>query len=417
MKILHVCYSDKHGGGAIGAYRLHTSMLSRNVDSRLLVIRRGSDDPTVERVPRHTRLLNLIGKYLSELILKLQSPVDKSYRSLNLLPIGIAGYINKFDADIIQLHWINHNTIGITEFKKINKPIVWKLPDMWAFSGTEHYPPDYNRLISGYTPENRPHGATGLDIDRFAWNLKKKHWENINMTIVSPSKWLANQARASNLFSHYPIHNIPNPVNLELYKPATDTAVTRAYFNLPLNKKIILFVSLTRLTDPRKGFSFLEECIREFSKSGNPENYKLVIMGRMIPIDQIGGIQVINLGYLRNEKEIALAYSAADVLAAPSYADNLPNTIKESMACGTPCIAFDTGGIPDMITHKENGFLSKVNDIDEFCKGLEWLLQGDIETISNAARAQAIQFHNPSIIVKKYLDLYEYVLSSSKIVR
>ncbi|HKK16249.1 MAG TPA: glycosyltransferase [Gammaproteobacteria bacterium] len=414
MKVLHVCYADKEGGGAIGAHRLHTSMLSQNVDSTLLVIKKRTYDPTVQRVPRHIRLANLAGRHLSRFLLQLQKPADKSYRSLNILPTGIGNYINTLDADIVQLHWINENTIGIPEFRNIKKPVVWKLPDMWAFSGSEHYPPGNERAEKGYTKLNRIEGAGGLDIDRLIWKLKKKYWKDLDLTIVSPSKWLADRARASDLFRNYPVHNIANPINLDRYRPAANIASARKFFRLPVDKKLVLFVSLTRLTDPRKGFGFLEKCLEEYSKSINPAEYRFVVMGRRIPVPEIGGIEVINLGYLSEEADIALAYSAADVLAAPSYADNLPNTIKESMACGTPCVAFNTGGIPDMITHRESGYLCPVDDITEFCNGLQWVLSGKIEKLSIAARDAAIKFHDPENIVKMYLDLYENILANNR---
>jgi len=411
MKVLHVCYANRGGGGAIGAYRLHTAMLSQGVNSRLLVIKKRGADPTLVRAPFLIRLANLIARKLSRYILKLQKPADRSYRSLNIFPTGIWRVINSLDADIVQLHWINENTLGISEFKHIRKPIVWKLPDMWAFSGCEHYPTDSTRPFAGYSKANRASGARGFDLDRFVWDQKRRHWKDLDLTIVTPSKWLAECAKSSYLFQRYPVHNIPNPINLDVFRPAADAGKVREFFKLPPAKKLILFASLTSLKDPRKGFGFLEKCMCRLAEKINPYDYRIVIMGYRVPYASLGGIEIINLGYMEEELNVAMAYAAMDVCVAPSYADNLPNTIKESMACGTPCVAFDTGGVPDMITHKVNGYLAPVNDVEEFCNGLLWILSADYPAISKAAREAAIKLHSPEFIVSQYLGLYEDVLA------
>lgn len=414
MKVLHVCFTNKGGGGAIGAYRLHTTMLSQGVDSRLLVMEKRGADPTVIRAPFVVRVANKISKKLSRYILKLQKPADGSYRSLNIFPTGIWRVINSTDADIVQMHWINENAVGIPEFKLIRKPIVWKLPDMWAFSGCEHYPTNSTRPFAGYSKSNRISGAKGLDIDRFVWNQKMRHWQDLDLVIVAPSKWLADCAKASYLFKRYPVHNIPNPVNLDIFRPAADIGKVRAFFKLPLDKKLILFASLTPLDDPRKGFGFLEKCISRLADKVNPDEYKIVVLGYRAPHDSMGGIEVINLGIFHEELVVAMIYSAVNVCAFPSYADNLPNTIKESMACGTPCVAFNTGGIPEMITHKVNGYLAPVNDIDEFCNGILWILTENYSTLSRAVREAACKIHDPEVIIKKYVELYNDVIANSR---
>ncbi|MGH8120033.1 MAG: glycosyltransferase [Gammaproteobacteria bacterium] len=412
MKVLHVCFTNRGGGGAIGAYRLHKAMLSQGIDSRILVIIKGAYDPTLMRAPLSVRLTNLICRKLSSYILNLQKPADSSFRSLNIFPTGLWRFINATDADIVQLHWINENTLGISELKRIRQPIVWKLPDMWAFSGCEHYPTDSVRPFAGYNKSNKNNDTFWLDLDRFVWNHKKHQWKDLDLTIVTPSKWLAACVKSSYLFKHYPVYNILNPINLEVFRPAVDIEKVRAFYRLPSGKKLILYSSMTMLKDPRKGFAFLEQCLRKLAVKENHDDFKIVIMGNKIPYNSIGGIEVINMGYLADEIDIAMVYSAVDVCAAPSYADNLPNTIKESMACGTPCVAFRTGGVPDMITHKENGYLADVNNIDDFCNGLMWVLTSNYSAISNSAREAATRLHNPGVIVGKYLELYGDVLKN-----
>lgn len=389
-------------------------MLLHGVNSELLVIKKRTDDPTVFRVPLQVRIQNYIWNKLSKFILIFQKSPDQAFRSLNIFPTSISEAINKSDADIVQLHWVGLNTIGISDFKKIKKPIVWKLPDMWAFCGSEHYTFHENRYIDGYTSSNRPLDDRGIDFDKFVWRQKQKHWNNINLTIVCPSKWLTNCAKSSYLFKNYAVYNIPNPINLDLYKPPHEINSGRNYFNLPLEKKLILFVSSQKASDPRKGFDYLDGCIRELVKCFSPSSLRIVVIGIKTTQKDIHGVQLINLGYIWDEEELPLAYSAADVYLCPSNADNLPNTVKEAMACGTPCVAFDVGGVKEMVLHKRNGYLAPVGDGLELANGIKWILSQDKAKLSAEARKSAYIFHDPKSRVRDYLNVYNRILDLKK---
>lgn len=412
MKVLHVCFSDNVGGAFIGAHRLHSCMVATGIDSELLVIKKRTSDPGVIAAPTGLKIQDLLWRKISRLILLAQRTPDNEFRSLNLFPTSINKIINSHDADIVQFHWIGNNTIGVPEFRKIKKPIVWKLPDMWAFCGCEHYTKHANRYMEGYNRQNKPADHRGLDIDRYSWEQKRKYWKNLDMTIVCPSKWLAECAGKSLLFKDYPIYNIPNPIDMDIFKPATDLAAARSYFNLPAEKRLILFSSLAKASYTRKGFHYLDKCILEFSRSVDKSLYKIIIMGQRIPKKHLHGIDVINLGIIMDIKDLALAYAAMDVTVVPSDADNLPNVIKESMACGVPCVSFDTGGIPEMISHKVNGYLAPVGDYKDLSMGLEWIFSQENSGICNAARNSAMQLHGHVKIIKRYTDIYNRILSS-----
>jgi glycosyltransferase involved in cell wall biosynthesis len=414
MKVLHVCFSDNVGGAFIGAHRLHSCMVATGIDSELLVIKKRTSDPGVIPAPIGLKIQNLLWRKISRLILFTQRTPDNEFRSLNLFPTTINKIINSHDADIVQFHWISDNTIGIPEFKKINKPVVWKLPDMWAFCGCEHYTTYANRYMDGYSTQNKPVDHRGLDIDRYSWEQKKEYWKDLDMTIVCPSKWLAECAGKSLLLKNYPIHIIPNPIDMDIFKPVSDIAAARSYFNLPEDKRLILFSSLAKASYTRKGFHYLDKCIHEFSRSVDKSLYKLVFMGREVHKKELHGIEVINLGIIVDINDLALAYAAMDVTIVPSDADNLPNVIKESMACGTPCVSFDTGGVPDMITHKVDGYLAPVCDHEELSRGLKWLFSRDKSEIGNIARNSAMQLHGHVKIVNRYMDLYNHILSGRR---
>jgi len=412
MKILHVCFSDKGGGAYIGAHRLHSCMRAQGVSSELLVITKRTRDPTVIQAPLHVRMQNYVWRNLSKLILKLQQPGDREFRSMNIFPTSISSIINQSDADIVQFHWISSNTVGLPDFARITKPIFWKMPDMWAFCGSEHYSYHDARYREGYAESNRPPGHGWLDIDRYVWSKKRKYWQNKEFSIVCPSRWLARCAGNSILFQDRPIHNIPNPINLEIYKPAVDKARVRKHLNLPLDRKLILFTSSQKIYDNRKGFHYLEECLARLSRYYDPATLGIVVMGIESPVASVCGVDVFYTGYFMDDLDIALVYSACDVCLFPSKADSTPNTIKESMCCGTPCVAFDIEGVQEMITHKINGYLAPVGDAAELAEGLRWVLSGEKQDLSRAVRESASRLHDPRVIVQKYLDVYENRLAS-----
>ncbi len=411
MKVLHVCFSDRGGGAFIGARRLHRAMLENDVDSTLLVIKKRTRDPTVIRAPLRIRAQNLLWRSVSRWFLRLQSPGDHDFRSLNIFPTSLPSFINDFGADIVQFHWICENTVPVPDLARIRPPIVWKLPDMWSFCGCEHYNTANTRYIDGYQKHNRPAEHTGLDIDRFVWYLKRALWKDKPFTIVCPSRWLYDCAKRSQLLKQREIHNIHNPVNLEFYKPAEDKARLRESLDLPVNDRIILFSTSQHKDDPRKGFHYLDETLSRLGEAKGDQSVSAVIIGINHEVPEINGIRVINLGYIWEEYHIVRIYAAADVCLFPSMADNLPNIIKESMACGTPCVAFDAGGTREMVTHGENGYLAQTGDVDGLVAGLHWVFDQEPRSLSAKARQTACRLHDSKDRVADYLKIYRRLLT------
>lgn len=416
MRILHVCYADSDEGGAIGAYRLHEAMLSQGIDSRFLAIRKRREDDTVITPGIVTRGLIRIWNVVGKKIIKLQRTRDTNYRSLNIFPTGVHKIINESQADIVQFHWINRNTISIRELTRIKAPIVLKLPDMWAFSGAEHYiaPGATERFRLGYSSNNRQPGDKGLDIDKWIWRYKKKTWRGLNaanVAIVTPSKWLGECARASQLFSHLRVVNIPNPINLNQYRPTATRQDARIILGLPLDKKLILFGSIQANTDRRKGYHHLRAALEALGKDEETrDKVELVIFGTLSEGKELlSGIKAHHLGTISDERLLVAMYNAADVMVLPTEADNLPNTIQEATACGTPCVGFNVGGMPDMIIHKENGYLAIPFDSRDLAAGISWVLERSDETLSKKVRANAEKLFDPAQRVPEYLDLYHHL--------
>ncbi len=411
MKILHLCFSNSGGGASIGASRLHHAMLNYGLDSRLLVVNKNGSDPTIDTLPE-SKIRNFAIKYFNRRLRHTYTTRNSVNRSMNLLPNGAEKYINSLEADIVQMHWIGDDTISIRGITRINKPVVWKLPDMWAISGAEHYtlPEDPKRYAEGYLTSNRPPHERGLDLNRLIWLYKKWSWKNSDFTIVTPSKWLKQCAEESILLKNRKIVNIPNPVDTNKYHPLPQEKA-RSLFGLPLQKKLIMFGAMGATSDRRKGFSYLKSSLSYLKTKYSPEQVELVVLGSEDNnTAYLESYRVHYLGTIQDEELLIKAYNTADVFVLPSEMDNLPNVIKEATCCGIPCVGFNIGGMPDMIDHQQNGYLANPYSSYELAEGIAWVLDNNTQALKNKVRKKAEKLHDPDKIVDKYINLYKSLL-------
>ncbi len=415
IRVLHVCRSESCDGAGIGAYRLHRAMSKVGIDSRMLVINKRRDDPRIIRLAPANRAALLVWRVLSRRLLQLQRSSNTVYHSLNIFPTGTHRIINRLGSDIVQFHWVGASMISISEITKVRSPIVWKMPDMWAFSGAEHYmlPNDPKRFMEGYKKENRPKTQTGIDVNRLVWAYKRRCWRGSRFTITCPSRWMAECASQSKLFHDYRVVNIPNPIDSEKYRPIRKK-LARQTFRLPNRKRLILFGALNATRDRRKGYQYLPDTLRVLAKSHDPDQCELVVFGADGDRDAVlHGYKVHFLGNLVDEGELVSAYCSADVVVFPAEMDNLPNIIKEATACGTPCVAFNVGGMPDMIRHKDSGFLATPYKPEELAEGIRWVLGQPAESLSRKVRKYAEELHDERNRVADYLNVYREVLQES----
>ncbi len=320
------------GGAAIGARRSHQAMLSQGIQSHLVVVHKGTDDPRVIALPKK-KLRRLFARRGTWLINKLRRSDNPIIRTFNVVPMGTADFLNRMDADIVQMHWIGEDTISIGELARLNKPVVWKLPDIWGFAGTEHYllPGDPERYREGYLATNRPAHESGPDFDRLVWTYKRRCWRDTELNIVGPSKWISDCAKDSQLFGRYHVRHILNPVDTELYAPMDKRAAHDA-FGLPQDK-CDMFGAMNSTSDRRKA-SIICKPRYHLSEHLDPSETVFAILGATGPADRTIAGFACRYGTIHDEEKLAAAYSAADVFVLPTEADNLPNTIKEASCCG-----------------------------------------------------------------------------------
>jgi glycosyltransferase involved in cell wall biosynthesis len=408
MKILHLSTSDLEAGAARSAYRLHQGLRSIDVTSQMLVRAKVSVDETViaER-----SLLTKLGPVASGQPLRLHPQHDRSMFSLQWFPDALAPRVAQFNPDIVNLHWVGNGFLKIETLAKLNKPIVWTFHDMWAFTGGCHYSQGCDRYQQSCGACPHLKSDRERDLSRWVWERKAKAWKDLNLTIVTPSQWMGKCARSSSLFRECRVEVIPYGIDTQKYQPI-DRQIARNLLNLPQDKQFVLFGSMS-VGDPRKGIQLLQAALQHLLKSGWEDKIELLVFGEAQASSQTDlGYKTHYLGKLNDDISLALAYSAANVFAAPSLEDNLPNTVIEALACGIPCVAFKIGGMPDTIEHQQNGYLAQPYEVEDFASGIAWVLEDRQrhQILSHRARERVEQELNLQLQADRYLDLYRQIL-------
>ncbi len=433
MKILHISSSDIEGGAARAAYRIHRSLVEHgeghSLHSQMRVIRQLSDDPTV--ISGQPVGQNPIWRRLHP---RLTRQTLRSFRSSNSILHSLAwsdtslgaelhSRYRKGQADLVHLHWLGASTISIEEIGRLPMPLVWTLHDQWAFCGAEHYtsPPclgettsNDNRFAEGYSPTSRPIHESGPDINRHTWMRKLRAWRQ-PFHIVCPSHWLADCVRDSTLMGGWPITVIPNPIDLRVWAPC-DQAQARALMGLPSDLPLVLFGAIGGTADHRKGADLLIEalqCLRSKFAGTSLEKLELVVFGQIQPVELPDiGFPIHYKGHLHDDISLRLLYSAADVFVIPSRQDNLPNTGLEAHACGTPVVAFATGGLVDIVADRSTGALAEPFYPPSLADAIGWVLEDPQRRrlLGAAARQRAEQLWDPAKVALQYVGVYRQAI-------
>ena len=407
MNILIISTSDIHGGAAIAAFRLMKALQTHGENVKMLVRDKYSDDENVVQVGSKARnKWNFVwerGRIFLGNRLSRENLFDVSIANTG---VSVTEHPEFIKADIIHLHWINQGMLSLDEIGKIlasGKKVVWTMHDMWAFTGICHHAgacKNYEKSC-GSCPYLA--SASRNDLSHQVFLKKQEIYKNGKITFVACSNWLKELAEKSSLTRGHSVVSVPNPIDTKIYFPKDKTQV-RQKLNLPIDKKIILFATV-KASDPRKGIDYLAEAARLMTQ--HPNNALFLIAGnRGEEIEKRLSLPSYSLGFVSSEKMPDI-YNGADLFVTPSLQENLPNTIMEAMACGTPCVGFNIGGIPEMISHGKNGYVTTDKSADDLAHGLLWTLyQAASETLSANAREKVLAEYSQQKIADQYKEIY-----------
>ena len=423
MKITILSTFDNLGGAAIAASRLNEALNNNGLSSNMLVQDKEGNLTNIESIAQNWFQKKLA--FLRFAFDRYQFAFYEKNRDVRFIfsqaEIGVDVHNHYLiqQSDIIHLHWINFGFLSINSLEKlfkINKPVVWTLHDMWVFTGGCHYSREctnYKRNCGNCVQFLK--NSSENDLSHQVWERKKEIFSKANLTIVTCSEWLAQKARESSLLEDKMIVSIPNPIDSNVFRPI-EKNVAKLYFKLSPYKKYILFGAV-KISDVRKGFAYFAESlsildVRLSNLKHQKFNIEIIIFGQAQASDFEGLPFKVNiLGKLSDLETIAKAYSAASVFVSPSIEDNLPNTIMESMACGTPVVGFDVGGIPEMIDHEKSGYLAKYKSSEDLAKGIYWILfEADYQSLVNNSRQKVLDNYSEKVIAEKYKKVYQSLL-------
>ncbi len=409
MNVVMVNWSEQSGGAARASFRLFQALRNNGIQVRLLVQRRDSTDPDVlggEGLAQ--KACAVVSQRMDALPLRAYRRRMKALFSTGVFPNRTRARIQSLAPDIIHLHWVTFGMLPIEALGKLERPAVWTLHDMWGLTGGCHYDGGCDRFLRGcgFCPLL---GSDRKD-DLSAKLLQRKRIaiERSGVTIVSPSRWLAIQARKSIVCAGSRIEVIPNGLDLTVYKPV-DQSMARSLFSLPRHKHIVLFGAASPTGEPRKGYHLLVEALDQLARKYPIDRMCVVMFGQSEGVpSSLSGFPVHVIGTLHDDVSLAALYSSADVLVVPSLQDNLPNTVAEAMACGTPCVAFNVGGMSDLIQHRMNGYLAAPFDTTDLARGIAELTidRKEARPMRQAARKTAETMLDQEMMAKQYLALY-----------
>lgn len=325
---------------------------------------------------------------------------------------GLGWELNRAAIDVLNLHWVGTGTLSIEEIGRLRHPVVLTLHDMWAFTGAEHVTYD-ERFTSGYRRGTRPGGEAGVDWNRHVWRRKARAWRR-PMHVVTPSRWLAEQARKSALMQDWPVRVIPNPLDTSFWRP-TDRGSARSQLGLPDEGALILFGADGGMRRHTKGGDLLEGALHHLPDrlvaQGAPAGAELVVYGGERATTEPAGrlpFRIHHLGPITDDHRLRQAYAASDVMVVPSRIDNLPNAAVEAQACGVPVVGFDVGGLRDIVEDGVTGRLSPALDVRALADAVAWTLSDSTRcrTAGAAARARAVATFASDRIAADYRTAY-----------
>ncbi len=410
MRIVFLSTHDICGGASRSAIRLmHKVKEDTSFKVCMLVKSKLSSYSDVKVLPQplFVRVYHKIIKVFESAVFRKNEKSQGLFWSYNFLPRVFNNTAVNKGADIVHIHWVGDGFLPVKALKKIYKPIVWTLHDSAAFTGGCHIPLECKNYS---TDCNQCPQLSNSIVCRRTLRIKSKEWDKLNISVVTPSNWLAKCARESKVFKNKSIYVIPNGIDCELYRPI-DKTTARDILRLNSKKQYILFGAMNSTNDINKGFNLLLNALSKLNI--NSEVELIVFGGESTHLNALENIKINYIGTIMDEITLPIVYSAANVFVCPSLSENLPNTVLESMACGTPVTAFNIGGIPDIIDHSLDGYLAQPYISDDLLAGVEWCLQNSI-LVGERARQKITNNFNIELIASKYKSLYANVMRNDK---
>jgi glycosyltransferase involved in cell wall biosynthesis len=424
VRIAHLAWSDTSGGAAIAAHRLHRGLRRISVDSRMLVAEKRCLDETVQVAARGQKMSERLrcrirskvisrdfARYRTTRPAHLERFSDDRAWEPNLLP----DFLPK--ADLYNLHWVAGFLDYRTFFTRVPRdvPLVWTLHDMNPFTGGCHYTAGCERFVAACGACPALGSTDSKDLSAEIFRRKCAAYARLNperVRVVAPSVWLSREASRSALLGKFDISTIPYGLDTEIFQPR-GRGIAREVFGIPQDLRVVMFVAHS-FQSHRKGLDLLVAALTQRNVSSD---IGLISVGTNELSAAMPGGCCYALGELNNERLMSFAYSAADLFVLPAREDNLPNVVLEAMACGTPVVAFDVGGLPDMVRPDVTGLLVPADNVQALRASIETLFNDKerLARMSRECRRVAIEEYGLELQAERYRQVYEELLAATRV--
>jgi glycosyltransferase involved in cell wall biosynthesis len=397
MQVLHISESDAAGGAGRAAYKLHSGLNALGHASRMLVGRKVTGDGDIRPLKR-----NSLWRGLDRVT---GGVLDRFSLQYAFYPSSFGVLSDPWfrGADVVQLHNLHGSYFSFTALPALSRrrPVVWQLHDQWAMTGHVAYSLDCERWRTGCgsCPYLGEYPRLQRDTTALLWRLKDLVYRRSALSLVVPSRWMADLVARSPLLRRFDTRYIPTGIDIDVFTPASREEARRR-FGLPADRRIVFFAA-AHLNERRKGLHLLVEALGRLA-----EPPLLVVAGT----GSVGtAVESRSLGTISDESVLADAYRAADLFVVPTLADVLTQTAPEAIACGTPCVSFDRGGVVDVVRHLETGYQARFADVEDFARGISTLLADDelLARLRSSCREVAEEEFAVAVQVGRYAALYE----------
>ena len=403
LNILHLTNGISHSSAPL---RLKNALKIIGVNSKILVLNKNYDDDDV-LVYHKNNIEKVKNRYISFLEKEMLNKYDSNNYpfSFGWSGIDLSKQSLIKEADVIHLHWINGQYLSYRSINNLiclGKPIVWTFHDSWAMTGGCHVRYGCSNFKIGCGRCHELNSTNSNDITKLIFEKKRRYYHADKITTISPSAWMYHNVCESMLFRNSNNYQIGNPLDTELF--------TSSKKDRKDNQIKILFGS-SGLAAKHKGTSFFLDAMKKI-KADYPDITKKIIIQIFGTEEkeyaQIDGYKVELLGVINTEVGMAITYQNADIYVFPSLDDNLPGTVMESLSCSTPVVCFKTGGVPEMVQHKINGYVAKYKNVEDLAKGIIWVISNNLNNcLGINGRRWIVENYNQKKIAKEYLKVYE----------
>ena len=420
LQVVHLCTSDSAGGAAIAAQRLMMAQREAGLEASMLVLHASHRKPAIHALRSDSACSR--GLAMGKKALEVGAAwVSQGFRRAHLFDVSlpIAGFSLKrhpliLQADVIHIHWINQGFLGLSSLRdlvQLKKKVLFTLHDEWAFTSICHHARDCRRFAEPRGCHDCPQLQPGIPFfdpaQRF-FRAKQALYQELSPAFVGCSEWIAGEARQSLLTQGCRVEAIPNVFDSKTFTPIPREQA-RMQLGLPVDRPILLF-GAARTDDPRKGFAEMLKALQIFYAMPYAQQQKplALLFGKISHpelLSSLAPIECTCVGYL-SASDMALHYAAANLYVTPSLEENLPNTIIEAAAMECPTVAFEVGGIPEIITHGVTGYLARYRDVSDLARGIEEVLRATEKGPMAQCRTDVLYRYDTSSIVQRYLNVY-----------